>query len=90
MTHFSLWRLLFTCKGVASAQAPLSVTLFPLRLQEVRQQEKVLQKVFVDTIKLKQQYTRKIQKPSNMIPCGQTQFNLIWTLICQPQIMGSY
>ena len=39
-THFSLWRLLFTCKAVESAQTPLSVISFSLRLQEVRRQEK--------------------------------------------------
>ena len=34
--------------------------------------------------------TRKSEKSRNTIPCGQTQYNLIWTLTCQPQMMGSY
>ena len=38
-THFSSWRLLFTCKASASVRAPSSEILFLLRLHNVRKQQ---------------------------------------------------
>ena len=38
-THFSVWRLWFTCKAAANSQAPSSEISFPLRLQNVREQK---------------------------------------------------
>ena len=38
-THFSSWRLWFTCKASASVHAPSAEILFRLRLQNVRKQK---------------------------------------------------
>ena len=38
-THFSVWRLWFTCKALATVQAPSSEIWLPARLQNVREEE---------------------------------------------------
>ena len=38
-THSSSWRLWFTCNALANSQAPMFEIWFPLRLQNVREQD---------------------------------------------------
>ena len=42
-THFSSWRLWFTCKALASERVPSAEIWFPLRLQNVRNKWEVVQ-----------------------------------------------